>query len=156
MCTHTGQSTILRISRCAVRILVTFIELILPAVMWGQSTLNFPRGFSPAELRSTGFAIVNPGPADAQLTYQLYSAAGQVIATSSQTIPARGQVAKLGLGPAELFQQASASGWVQAKSATAGLQGFWLGGDFSTFADGADAAIAAVDLIFPFVSGQTE
>src|SRR5207302_8780 len=68
----------------------------------------------------------------------------------------QGQVAKLGIGTTELFQQASAAGWVQATSTTVGLQGFWLGGDFATHADGAEAAGAASDLVFPLVAGQTE
>ena len=118
----------------AVSVAVLFVTLILPVVAWSQSTLNFPRGLSPSELGSTGFALANPGPTPAQVTYQLYGAAGQVIATSSQTIPARGQLAKIGLGPAELFQQASAAGWVQATSTTTGIQGFWLGGDRSAHA----------------------
>src|SRR5262249_15593176 len=66
------------------------------------------------------------------------------------------QVAKLGLGATELFQEASAVGWVQATSTTAGLQGFWLSGDFVTYANGAEAAVTSSDLIFPLVAGQTE
>src|SRR5262245_39298135 len=135
---------------------VVIVTLILPSALWAQSTLNFARSFIPSELGSTGFAIVNPGSTSAQVTYQLYDLDGQVIATSSQTIPARGQTAKLGLGPTELFQQASLWGWVQATSATPGLQGFWLGGDFTTFADGADAAAAATDILFPIVTAATE
>src|SRR5688572_14469486 len=95
----------------AIRIAAMFVTLVLPAAVWGQSTLNFPRAASPGELGLTGFAIVNPGPTNAQVTYQLYDVGGQVVATSSQTIPAWGQLARLGLGTAELFQQASASGW---------------------------------------------
>src|SRR5262245_56119091 len=90
-----------------IRIAVMLAMVALPAMAWSQSTLNFPRGFSPAELGSTGFAIVNPGSSPAQVTFQLYSSNGQVVATSSQTIPARGQISKLGLGVSELFQQAS-------------------------------------------------
>ena len=130
--------------------------LALSATAWSQSTLNFPRGFSPADLRTTGFAIVNPGPANALVTYTLYGAAGQVIETSSQTIPAGGQVAKLGLGATEIFQDASAVGWVQATSTATGLQGFWLGGDFVTYANGAEAAGTTSELIFPLVAEHTE
>src|SRR5262245_24925201 len=130
--------------------------LALSATAWSQSRLNFPRGFSPADLRTTGFAIVNPGPENAVVAYTLYGGSGQVIASSSTTIPARGQLAKIGLGPTELFQDASAVGWVQATSTTAGLQGFWLGGDFVTYADGAEAAGTASDLIFPLVTEHTE
>src|SRR5262249_26958466 len=66
------------------------------------------------------------------------------------------QLAKLGRGATELFPQASVTGWVQATTTTAGLQGFWLGGDFTTFADGAAAAGTGTEIVFPIVSGQTE
>src|SRR5262249_52039214 len=80
-------------------------------------------------------------------------AAGEPIASSSLTVPAKGQLSKLG---AELFGNVSAAGWVQITSTTSGLQGFWIGGDFATYTDGADAAAVAVDLVFPLVAGQTE
>src|SRR5262245_34989757 len=144
------------IRKSALRAVFVTIAMVLPSMLWAQSTLNFARGFIPSELSSTGFAIVNPGSSNAQVTYQLYGLNGQLLGTSSQTILARGQVAKLGLGVNELFQQAAISGWVQATSATPGLQGFWLGGDFLTFADGADAAAAATDIIFPVVTAVTE
>src|SRR5207244_2208713 len=37
-----------------------------------------------------------------------------------------------------------------------GLQGFWLGGDFGTFADGADAARPSADLVFPIAAAAAE
>jgi len=48
------------------RLVPLAIALVLPVTAWSQSTLNFPRGFNAADLRSTGFAIVNPGPSNAQ------------------------------------------------------------------------------------------
>jgi len=45
---------------------------------------------------------------------------------------------------------------VQATSSVAGLQGFWLGGDFVNYGDGAEAASAAPDQILPLVTSQTE
>ena len=41
-------------------------------------------------------------------------------------------------------------------SDTAGLQGFWIGGDFATFTDGANAAPSAASLMFPLVASSTE
>src|SRR5437773_3374779 len=38
----------------------------------------------------------------------------------------------------------------------AGLQGFWLGGHFVNYGDGAEAASAAPDQILPLVTSQTE
>ena len=85
--------------------------------------------------------------------FVLYSSAGAVIASSTQNIPAAGQLALLG---SQLFPNASQGGWVQLASGTVGLQGFWVGGDFATATDGADAAPTSGDLIFPLVTTNTE
>src|SRR6266446_2881754 len=154
-CIKEGRSSLTLLATSVIAMLV-FSSISSYGQASGQSVLNFPSGISPTDLPSTGFAIVNPGPTSALVAYTLYGAAGQVLATSSQTIPARGQVPKLGLGATELFAQATADGWVQATSTTPGLQGFWLGGDFVSFADGAEAAGTAAELIFPRVAGQTE
>jgi len=127
--------------------------LALPFTLLGQSTLNFPRAFTPADLTATGFAVVNPGPTDASVTFRLLSASGVTVSAWSQLIRARGQIARLG---SEYFQNAATAGWVQATSTTSGLQGFWIGGDFSTFVDGAEGAVPATDQILPLVAAQTE
>jgi hypothetical protein len=41
-------------------------------------------------------------------------------------------------------------------SATVGLQGFWFGGDFVSFADGSDPAPSAPELVFPMISPSSE
>ena len=73
--------------------------------------------------------------------------------SSSRTIPARGQIAR---SAGELFGGTVNPGWVQATSSTTGLQGFWLGGDYSTFMDGAEAAPSSPNLVLPLVSAQSE
>jgi hypothetical protein len=135
------------------KIVLILSMLVLPVTLLGQSTLNFPRAYAPADLTATGFAVVNPGPTDATVTFRLLSASGATVASSSQPVRGRGQLARLG---SEYFPNAAAAGWVQVTSATTGLQGFWIGGDFSTFTDGADGSIAATDQILPLVAGQTE
>jgi hypothetical protein len=77
------------------------------------------------------------------------------MATSDQTISARGQLSKLG---SELFPTANVPGWIQGTSTTTGLQGFWLGGDFSSvnFLDGAEAAPVGQEFIFPLATAATE
>lgn len=55
-----------------------------------------------------------------------------------------------------MFPNGTASGWVEMTSPTSGLQGFWIGGDFSTYTDGANAATPGADLIFPLIAGRTE
>lgn len=127
--------------------------LAVPVMGYGQSTLNFPRAFTVSDLGATGFAVVNKGGTSASVTFTLYSASGAVVATSTQTVPAGGQFARVGT---ELFASASQAGWVQLTSAASGLQGFWLGGDFATFTDGAEAAGSATDVIFPLVTQNTE
>jgi hypothetical protein len=127
--------------------------LVLPLLAHGQSTLDFPRVIQPSELPGTGFAIVNPGGSPAAVTFTLYKSDGSVEKTSNQTIRARGQFARAGQ---ELFPGAGAAGWVQVTSDTTGLQGFWVGGDFSTFTDGAAAAASSVELVLPLVSPQSE
>jgi hypothetical protein len=135
------------------RLGLLILLLAVPMMGFGQSTLNFPRAFTVSDLGATGFAVVNPGGSPATATFTLYSASGAAIGTSTQIVPATGQLAKLGT---ELFASASQAGWVQLTSATNGLQGFWLGGDFSSYTDGAEAAGTATDVIFPLVTQSTE
>ena len=119
----------------------------------GCGTLNIPLAFTPSDLGSTGFAVVNPGNSSVSATFTLRGTDGSTLAKKTQTIPAGGQLANLG---SELFLDVTGSGWIQLTSDTTGLQGFWLGGDFTTFTDGAEAAPSAVDLIFPLVASDTE
>ena len=134
--------------------LLFFLLLALPLSGFSQSTLNYPRLLSAADFGQTGFAVVNPAPTDATVTFTLYSTGGTSLGTSVQQISAGGQLSKLG---SELFSS-GASGWVQATSSTTGLQGFWLGGDFSnlSFLDGAESAPVAQELIFPLATATTE
>ena len=117
------------------------------------SILNFPRSVSQLDLALTGFAVVNPGDTNATTTFTLRNADGTAIATSEEDIEPGGQFSLLG---SELFPEASADGWIQATSDNAGLQGFWLGGDFATFTDGAEAAPSATGLVIPLVVDSTE
>jgi len=132
---------------------VLLLILLFPIIAHSQSTLNFPRAFTPDDLKSTGFAVVNPGTTAAAVTFTLYGASGAVAGTSAQTIPQAGQLALLG---SQLFPSATQPGWVQVTSNIAGLQGFWVGGDFATFTDGADSAPTSNDLVFPLVTNTTE
>ncbi len=136
------------------------ISLVGALMLWpmfalGQSSLYFPRTFTQQDRLSTGFAIVNPGSSDAAVTFTLYGTTGSTVATASRTVPHGGQFAQLG---SELFPSATAAGWVQVDSATTGLQGLWVGGDFVnlTRADGAISAPLATDQVFPYVPTLTE
>jgi len=126
------------------------------SVVLNPVTLNFPRAIGPADMATTGFAIVNPGAIDAAVTFTMMDQAGSVVGTANETIPAKGQFSKLA---SELFPLANRMGWVQAKSETIGLQGLWLGGDFVNVLDGAEAAPeipAGGQAVFPLVTPQTE
>jgi hypothetical protein len=125
----------------------------LPALSLGQSTLSFPRVMQAQDFITTGFAIVNPAATNASVTFTLFDASGSSRGTVSQTIPSRGQLAKLA---SELFPGATTTGWVQATSAVAGLQGFWFAGDFVSFADGAEAAPSSTELVLPLINPGSE
>jgi hypothetical protein len=135
------------------RFLLILCMLVLPVTLMGQSTLYFPRAFTPADLATIGFAVVNPSAADATVNFRLLSASGSAISLATRTIRRQGQVAQLG---SELFPSATTAGWVEATSTTSGLQGFWIGGDFATYTDGAEAAIPGNDQILPLVAPRTE
>lgn len=117
------------------------------------SVLNFPRLLSAAERETTGFALVNPTNQTCNIQFRLYDASGRLIVVASDIVRGGQQLARLG---SEIFRFISATGWVQASCAVSGVQGFWLGGDFSTYADGAAAATPASDQVFPFVTSRTE
>src|SRR5438552_1171832 len=110
----------------------------IPLMGFSQSTLNFPKLFSAAELPVTGFAIVNPNTTTATVTYTLYAANGSTVSSSSKPISAGGQLA---LSGDQLFAAVAGGGWVQATSSASGLVGFWLNysGTLS-YIDGAEAA----------------
>ena len=146
-----------------VRIGILLCLLGLPGPIWAQSTLSFPKIFSISELKTTGFAVVNPGPVDATVRFTLYkpdSPTSQILWQTSWLVPAKAQLSKLG---SELFPSFNGyfvgeptgnpffavPGWVQVTSTTPGLQGFWIGGDFATFTDGAGPSPAGGDLVQP-------
>ncbi len=137
----------------AARFLTTACILFLCAGASAQSTLYFPKVVSPADLSTTGYAIVNPGPAPAATTFTLRSATGQMIGSHQFSIPAGGQYAKLG---SELFGAPVQAGWVQVTSPSTGLRGFFLTGDFTNFTDGADPARSASDLVLPIVTPEMQ
>ena len=117
------------------------------------TTLSFPRLLSVADLSMTGFAIVNPSSQAADLEAQLWSPSGILLSTVHQSIPAGGQVARLG---SEWFPGNSGAGWIQAQSETEGLFGFWIGGDFVSTTDGAQPATPSSNQILPLVTDGTE
>ncbi len=139
---------------------VCFLLLALPRIVWGQSTLNFPKLFTPADLVSSGYAIANPGSTSATVTFVLYSSTGKAVTSAQRSLAPGTQESKLFAGDNQLFGLAplEAGGWVQATSPTSGLVGFWLVFDnaFAVSGDGAEAASAATTQVIPMVAGTTE
>ncbi len=130
-----------------------FICIMFPIVAAAQSTLNFPRVIQPQDFTGTGFAIVNPSSTSASTTFTLYGRAGTVTKATTLTIPSGGQLARLA---SELFAGIQTAGWVQVTSSVTGLQGFWFGGDFATFADGSEAASSSAELVLPLAATKSE
>ena len=138
------------------RLLLTLLLLAsVPRMGWSQSTLNFPKFFSAAELPNSGFAIVNPGSTNASVTFTLYGANGSVVATGTQSYGPGTQLARSG---DQVFNnQLGTGGWIQATSSVTGLQGFWLNYDGAlTYLDGAEAATSAINQVVPLVAGSTD
>ncbi len=134
-------------------LIIVSVLLLVSTPLNAQSTLTFARVMSAAELSLTGYAVVNPGRTSANVLFALRAFDGTLINSSVQVVPAGGQVARLA---SELFPNAAAGGWVQAASASPNLRGFWLGGDFATFADSAEAAPSAGELVLPVISTDSE
>src|SRR5205809_3128224 len=133
---------------------VAFISVVfLPICSPAQSILNFPHVLGPLEFATTGFAVVNPGATEAIATFTLFGPDGVALKSSDQRIGARGQIAKLA---SELFPATLVAAWVQVSSATAGLQGFWFGGDFVNVGDGSEPAASAPELVVPMITPISE
>src|SRR5499433_3561261 len=99
------------------------------------------------------FSVTNPTSnyADVQFTY--YGLDGNP-ASSGLVNPVRYRVAPKGqisMRASEVFAAAKADGWVQVTSATAGLTGFYLSGDFASTLGGSDSAPALATQIVPVI-----
>ena len=129
------------------------VILLLSSPATAQSTLTFARVMDPADFPLTGFAVVNPTAAEARVNFTLYDSKGNAAGLSTRSIPAGGQIAKVG---SELFPGITTGGWVQATSDTPNLRGFWLGGDWVNTTDGTETAASASQLVLPLVTAQTE
>ena len=127
--------------------------VLLPGPLNAQSALTFARVMDLADLPVTGFAVVNPGTTSARVLFSLRGADGNLVRSTTVDVPAGGQSARLG---SELFPRSTAGGWVQATSAASNLRGFWLGGDFATFTDGAEAMPSAAEIVLPVISDSSE
>jgi len=139
------------------RLATLLILLTFPVAADAHSEIFFPKLFSPAELPTSGFVLLNPDPITATVSIYLLSAEGAIVASTTITIPAGGQFARLG---SDLFPNATRSGWVYVLNDTEGMQAFWLTYNASlTAMDGAEAVSydsIGTDQVIPLVAGRTE
>jgi hypothetical protein len=133
------------------------LMLCVPVIAHAHTEIFFPKMFSPAELPTSGFVLLNPDPFTATVYIYFLSPTGLTLASTIQTIPSGGQFARLGR---DLFPGVTSSGWVYVLNDTEGMQAFWLGYDSTlTSLDGAEADgydTIGPDQIIPLVAGQTE
>ena len=116
------------------------------------TVLNFVKS-AINERSNPVFSIANPTSnfADVQFTY--YGLDGNPV-SSGLVNPVRYRVAPKGqisMRATDLFAAAKADGWVQVTSATAGLAGFYLSGDFATTLEGSDSAPALATQVVPVI-----
>lgn len=123
------------------------------------STLYFPRILTADEMITTGLAFINPlvqsstKGVSQTLSFSLVSANGTTLRSASRDVLTGGQLA---MTAAELFPNETRSGWIQVGGIIPGLQGFWLGGDFSTSTDGALAATVTKHGVLTLLTADTE
>jgi hypothetical protein len=120
------------------------------------ASLYLPRQFDPVEMGTVGIALVNPTLTTASLTFRLRSSTGAVLATSTSSIPPKGQIA---LSVAQSFPNATAAGWLSVDSDIDQVTGLWMGGDFVTSTDGARLLSTNDGIAYPaftYLKGTTE
>jgi hypothetical protein len=133
------------------------VMLSIPIVAHAHAEIFFPKVFSPAELHTSGFVLLNPDPFAANVYVYFVSMDGSVLASKTFEIPSAGQAARLG---SELFPDVTSSGWVYVLTDTEGMQAFWLAfNNELTFLDGAEADgydTIGADQVIPLIAAQTE
>src|SRR5207237_8565476 len=133
-----------------------WLSLILCGAASAQTVANAPASVlnfvqTPVNDRSNAsFAVTNPTSSYADVTFTFYGLDGNPV--SSGLNPVRHRVAPKGqisMRATELFATSKADGWVQATSATSGLTGFYLLGDFTTTLQGSEPAAPLVTQVVP-------
>jgi hypothetical protein len=117
-----------------------------------QSNLNFPRITQGGGLASQ-IAITNPSAYWADVQFSYFEEDGDPVAgvrynPVSYRVPPRGQLL---LGSSVIFGDGRAEGWVQASSATPGLQGVYSLGDFRNNLESAEAGVPLTSQIIPYI-----
>src|SRR5262249_52763605 len=110
--------------------------------------LNFPGGVA-GDGGPSSLAVTNPSSYIADVQFTFFNSDGSLgagpINPVSYRVPAKGQIA---MKSAEIFGAGRRNGWIQATSATSGLQGFYFIGDTRS---GGVSAPPLSEQIIPFV-----
>lgn len=148
-------NTVLRV----VYTLAVCVVVATPAA--AQSVLNFARTTLDGR-QNAGIAVTNPASYYADVQFTLYGLDGNPVASGLVNpvvyrVAPRGQVSMFA---SDLFAASKVEGWVQATSATSGLIGFSLSGDFSSTLEGSDPSGALTTQVIPVIredqSSKTE
>src|SRR6266481_3357530 len=92
----------------------------LPQLAEAQTTFNFPIAVGGG---AVGFAIVNPNAVATDATFRLFGFDGASLATTTRTVPARGQLALLDHEIFPIVNNQAELGWVQIEAGD-GTQAF--------------------------------
>ena len=117
-----------------------------------QSVLNFAKTPLTDRLNTT-FSVTNPTSNYADVTFTFYGWDGNPV-SSGLVNPVRYRVAskaQVSMRASEVFAGSKAEGWVQATSATPGLTGLFLAGDFVTALEGANSAPSFLTQVVPVI-----
>src|SRR2546427_10542786 len=128
------------------------ISLILAQSASAQTVLTFAKATVNDRLNA-GFTVTNPTSNYADVQFTLYGTDGNPV-SSGLVNPVRYRVAPKGqvsMRVSEFFATSKADGWIQATSATSGLTGFYLLGDFATTLEGSEPAGAFYIQVVPVI-----
>ena len=126
--------------------------LILAHPASAQSVLNFARTTVNGGLNA-GFTVTNPTPNHADVQFTLYGLDGEPISSGlvnpvRYRVAPRGQISMLA---SDIFVASRVDGWVQATSATPGLTGYYLAGDFTSSLEGSAPLAAFTTQVIPVI-----
>jgi hypothetical protein len=128
------------------------VSLVLTQAAAAQSVLNFART-TVNDRFNAGFAVTNPTPnyADVQFTFYGFDgnpvSSGLVNPVRYRILP-KGQISMLAT---EIFAASKVEGWVQVTSATSGLIGSYVVGDFVFKVEASDTTAALTSQVIPII-----
>lgn len=131
--------------------------LLLSEAVFAQSVLNFSRT-TLQDGQQASLSVVNPTSTYADVQFSLYAVDGSLVSSGvvnpvTYRIQPKGQIVRLA---SEIFAGANIAGWIQATSATNGLQGFYFAGDLQTRVDASEAVDALTRQLIPYLRNDQQ